>query len=66
MQAYNAQIAVDSHAQIIVAAELTQQAIRLPATVTHGEESTQHSPRGTNHDHCRCRLLGHTAFWIHR
>jgi hypothetical protein len=26
MQAYNAQIAVDSHAQIIVAAELTQQA----------------------------------------
>ena len=59
VQAYNAQIAVDSQAQIIVAAELTAATHRSAATVTYGESRKKHSTRSANNYHRRRRLLGH-------
>ena len=64
MQAYNAQIAVDSHAQIIVAAELTQQAFDcqqlLPMVKSLRSTVQRYQPRSP-----QMRVIGtHTAYWI--
>ena len=58
VQAYNAQIAVDSKAQIIVAAELTSNLL-IVSSCYHGEDSTENTASGANNHHRRCGLLGH-------
>ena len=64
MQAYNAQIAVDSHDQIIVAAELTQQAFDcqqlLPMVRAYAARSKGYRPRSL-----QMQVIGtHRAYWI--
>ena len=59
VQAYNAQIAVDTHAQVIVAAELTQQTVDRQAAVVACKKCMQYHPEHPRNHHRRCGLLGH-------
>ena len=57
VQAYNAQIAVDSQAQIIVAAELTQQPIDRQQLVPMVKSLLNTTQANTHHHHRRCGLF---------